>query len=106
MLIIKQSWWSSGASGGLSPVEVPTENISQGAFYANQSTIATTQSVSLQSAQVSSGPWFIEASTQMPTGNVTTNFCMRITGPVGPFLRPYLHTASTGEYNFTFLGVC
>ena len=105
MLIIKQAWFSTGTSGGLSAVELLGENVLQGVFYANHSTIATTQSVSLQSAQQSSGPWFIEASTQMATGNISTNFAMRLTGPVGPFIRPYLHTTSTGEYNFLFVGV-
>ena len=104
MLIIKQAWASTGSSGGLTAIEMldPPGNA---VFHIAHSTLATTNSVSFQTAQQSSGPWFIEGSTQLATGNVSTAFLMRIDGPVGPFARPYIHTASTGQYDFLLIGI-
>lgn len=103
MLTVKQAWTSTGASGGLAAIELrdpPTECV----FRVGVSTLATTQSISLQSAQESSGPWVIEASTQITTA-ASTAYVMRLTGPVGPWVRPYLHTTATGTYAVMFLGV-
>lgn len=69
------------------------------------STLATTNSLWFQSAQYSSGPWFTEASTQLAIGNVSTAFAMHVSGPVGPWVRPFLGTVSTGVYQITYLAV-
>ena len=103
-LMVKQGWTSTGASGGLAAIEVPA-GMCYATLYATQSTLATTQSISWQVAQQSTGPWFIEASTAMPIGNVSTAYGSHITGPMGPYVRPYLHTASTGNYAFLLIGV-
>ena len=109
MLISKQGWTidrsAAASSGAQAAVEMPTENVTQAVMYVDHSTLATTNSVSFQSAQQSSGPYFIEGSTQLATGNVSTNFAMRVTGPIGPFVRPYVHTASSGGYDFLLIGV-
>ena len=102
-LIINQSWLSTGSSGGMAAIEVPI-SAAYTVMYIDHSTLATTQSFSYQSAKESTGPWFIEGSTQISTA-VSTRFSLRVTGPVGSFVRPYLHTASTGLYNVQLIGV-
>ena len=103
MLTVKQAWASTGSSGGLTALEIPDPHQFTN-FHIAHSTLATTNSVSLQTAQQSSGPWFIEGSTQLSTA-VSTAFVMRISGPVGPWVRPYIHTASTGQYDFMLIGI-
>ena len=107
MNTINQAWIVNGtvSSGALTALEVPGENIAQAVVYVDFSTLATTQSFQFQSAQDSTGPWFVEASTVMPTGNVSTRFGMRIQGPIAPFVRPRLLTNATGNYNIMFVGV-
>ena len=102
-LLVKQAWSSTGASGGLAAIEVPN-GMHQTVLYIDCSTLATTQSASLMAAQRSTGPWFVEASTQIATA-VSTGFGLRVTGPIGPYVRPYLHTASTGTYGFTLTSI-
>ena len=103
-LITKQAWTSTGTSGAMTAIEVP-ESPNYAVLYVDHSTLATTQSASFQTAQNSTGPWFIEGSTQIAAANATTNFAMRVTGPIGPWVRPYLHTSSTGSYDFLLIGV-
>lgn len=102
-LMLKQGWTSTGTSGALSAIEAPA-GMAYATFYVDCSTLTTTQSISLQAAQASSGPWFIEASTQIAV-NISTAFGMHITSPVGPFVRPYLHSPGTGFYNILLVGV-
>lgn len=102
-LIAKQAWTSTGSSGALATIElpiVPTYSV----LYIDFSTLATTNSFALQSALASSGPWFNEGSTDISTA-ISTRLALRVTGPVGSFVRPILKTASTGAYNFQFIGV-
>ena len=104
MLIIKQVWTFSTAAFTGATVELGSENVSQSVVYFRCSTLATTQSFNFESAQASTGPWVTDASTAV-AANVSTNFAMRITGPVGPFVRPRILTASSGDYLATFIGV-
>lgn len=101
--IVKQAWASTGSSGGMAAIEL-IHCPSYAVMYIDHSTLATTQSFSFQSAQESSGPWFIEGSTQIAAANASTRFAMRVTGPIGPWVRPYFHSASTGNYNIILLG--
>lgn len=96
------SWESTGSSGGLTARTIPFPAI-EAVLYIQYSTLATTQSASFQTAQQSSGPWVIEASTVMSTA-VSTQHALRITGPFN-IVRPYLHTASTGTYRFRLIAV-
>ena len=100
---VKQTWTSTGSSGGLTAIEMP-DPAELLVLYIDHSTLASTNSISLQSAQNSSGPFFIEASTVISTA-VSTGFALRVTGPMAPWVRPYLHAASTGIFNFTLIGV-
>ena len=102
-LLFNQGWASTGTSGGLTAVELPM-SAALTTFYVDCSTLTTTQSISLQTAQNSTGPWFIEASTVMAV-NVSTAFRMQMTGPIGPWARPYLHSPGTGAYHFKLIGV-
>lgn len=95
-------WTSTGSSGGLTPVRVYGP-VSQSALYCQFSTLATTNSVSLQTAQESSGPWFTEGSTSISTAG-SGQVVLRMTGPYD-YARPYIHTASTGLYQFRLIGV-
>ena len=102
MQLIRQVWTSTGSSGGLASVflgETPRDV----ALFLAHSTLATTQSASLQTAINSSGPWFLEGSTQISTA-VSTAFKLAPTGPLARYARPYLHTASTGAYDFLLVG--
>lgn len=107
-LILSQRWVSTGSSGQVgAPVEC-RHGVRDLTCYIAHSTIITTNSFSLQTAQHSTGPWFIEGSTQLSTGNAataSTAFRLQITGPVGTWVRGYLHTASTGTYNILVLGL-
>ena len=99
---INHVWTSSGASGGLAAVRVYGP-VSQSALYCQFSTLATTNSVSFQTAQESSGPWFTEASTSIST-LAAGQFVLRVTGPYD-YMRPYIHTESTGTYQLRLIGV-
>ena len=102
MLEIAKTWTSTGSSGGLDAVRIigtPVESV----IYVQFSTLATTQSWSFQSAQDSTGPWMIEASGTISTA-ASTQVSIRLSGPFG-WVRPYLHTVSTGTYQFRLIGV-
>lgn len=102
MLEIDATWTSTGSTGGLSPVEVffpPIHSVMTCAH----STLATSNSISFQTAQAISGPWFTEASTSLSTGTEAA-VVMRVTGPYR-YVRPALHTASTGTYTIRLTGV-
>jgi hypothetical protein len=100
---INHSWTTDGASsGGLTPVQLffPPQ---QSVMTCAHSTLTSTQSWSFQTAQESSGPWFVEASTSIAV-NLSTAESLRVTGPY-VWARPYLHSASTGTYAFRLVGV-
>ena len=104
MLMTKQAWHSTtGSSGGLTAIEL-VEPPAYTVLYIDHSVTVATNSVSLQSAQFSTGPWFIETST-VTSSAVSTNFALRVTGPIGPWVRPYLHATSTGTFDFLLVGV-
>ena len=96
------AWDSTGTSGGMTIVSLPFPPV-QSALYIQYSTLATTQSVSMQTAQQSTGPWVIEASTSISTA-ASTQIVFRVTGPY-PFMRPYLHTSATGTYRLRLLAI-
>lgn len=102
-LMVKQGWSSTGATGGLTAIEVPA-GMAYATLYTAHSTLATSNSIEWQVAQESSGPWFIEASTALSTA-VSTMFGSHITGPIGPFIRPVTKTVATGVYRFLLIGV-
>ena len=104
MELIRQVWHSTGSSGGLQAFHMGQIARDVALFIAH-STLGTTQSASLQSAINSTGPWFIEGSTQLAAGNVSTVFKLAPQGPVGRWVRPYLHSASTGDYDFFLVGM-
>jgi hypothetical protein len=95
-------WTSTGSSGGLTAVSVQA-GAQQSVLYCEFSTLATTNSVSFQTAPTSSGPWFTEASTTISTTAGSSVVAMRLTGPY-LWMRPYIHTASTGTYTFRLIG--
>jgi hypothetical protein len=104
VLEINAVWTTDGASsGGLTPVQVRF-GAAQSVMTLQHSTLTTTQSWSFQTAQESSGPWFIEASTSI-AANLSTAESLRITGLGAGFVRPYLHSASTGTYQFRLTGM-
>jgi hypothetical protein len=104
MLLIDQPWTSTGSSGGLDAVQVP-DGVTESVLYAETSTIATTQSFSLQTGLASTGPWFTEGSTALAaTANVAAIAALRLTGPY-KWVRPYINSASTGTYRFRLIGV-
>lgn len=93
---------SSGSSGGMGDVPIPMGTMELVVYFQN-STIATTQSIRLDTAPDSTGPWVPEASTSISTvGSTSGRF--RITGPC-PWVRPVLQTASTGNYWVRIIGV-
>lgn len=94
---------ASASSGALAAIEVPSGAI-QHTFAVAFSTLATSNSLTLQSAQYSTGPWVAEASTQLSTA-ISTALVMHITGPIGPFVRPYFGTASSGGYDLFYIAV-
>lgn len=97
MLEIDNTWTSTGSSGGLTPVYLAA-GCQQSVLKCQFSTLASTQSFSFQTAQESTGPWFTEASTSISTA-VSGQAALRVTGPY-KWMRPYLHSASTGNYTF------
>lgn len=104
MLLVDQPWTSTGSSGGLAAIQVP-DGVMESVLYCQASTLATTQSFSLQTAINSSGPWFIEASTALAaTANDAAAANLRLTGPY-KWVRPRLNSASTGTYHLRLLGV-
>lgn len=103
MLEIISNWTSSGSSGGLAAVSVQY-GVTESVLYCQLSTIATTQSVSFQTAMESSGPWVNEATASLSTTGNSTAAAIRVQGPYN-WMRPYLHTASTGTYIFRLVGV-
>ena len=103
MLEFDLTWTSTGSSGGLTPIQLHWPACEQVVFYAQFSTLASTQSYSLHSAQDSTGPCVIEASTSISTAASTAQV-LRLTGPLNHWVRPYLHSASTGDYKFRLTG--
>lgn len=102
MLEINHVWTSTGgSSGGLTPVYLDF-GAQNSVLYVSHSTLATTNSISFQTAEASSGPWAIDASTGISTG-ASTAFALRLTGPYG-WVRPYFHTVSTGDYRIRLIG--
>ena len=102
-LIAKQAWTASSGAGGLTALYLPLPP-SYSVMYVECSTLATTNSFFFQSAQESSGPWFNELSTVVAV-NTSTRLGMRVTGPIGPYVRPFIGTGSSGVYRFEFIGV-
>ena len=107
MLEVDHTWVVPAATSSLSPttvlkLKVPTLHT---ALYCQASTLASTQSFSLQTAQSSAGPWATEGSTAV-SANGTSNSCdvLRLTGPY-LFARPRLNSVSTGSYTFRLVGV-
>lgn len=105
MLEHDYQWTSDGASsGGLTAVQIQA-GCSQLVLYGQSSTLASTNSFALQSAQQSTGPWFTEGSTSFSaTATVIGQSALRLTGPVR-WVRPYLNSASTGTYTFRMIAV-
>lgn len=101
-LEIDHAWTSTGSSGGLTPVYLAA-GCDLSALTINCSTLASTQSVSFQTASESTGPWFTEASTSLSTA-LAQSVVLRVTGPY-KWMRPYLHSASTGTYNLRLTAV-
>jgi hypothetical protein len=101
MLEINHAWTSTGSSGGLEPVYLDFPPMTS-VLMIQMSTIATTQSISFQTAQSSGGPWVNEATASVSTTASSANN-IRVTGPY-TWMRPYIHTASTGTYAFRLLG--
>lgn len=104
MLEVDYAWTSTGSSGGLSPVFVsmmPVHSI----VTVTHSTLASTQSFSVQIAEMSSGPWINEVQQSISTASgESTGFALRITGPY-KWIRPYLHSNSTGSYRVRLIGI-
>lgn len=102
MLEINNVWTSTGSSGGLTAVELRFGAV-ESILTLQHSTLATTTSFSFQTAQESSGPWFTEGSTAVSTG-AAGQVVLRVTGPY-TWMRPFLHTASTGALQFRLVAV-
>jgi hypothetical protein len=103
VLEIDYTWTTDGASsGGLAGVQL-RYGVIESVMTCQTSTLASTTSWSFQTAQESSGPWFTEASTSISTA-VVSQTALRITGPY-KWARPYLHSASTGSFQFRLVGV-
>lgn len=102
MLEIKHTWTSTGSSGGLTPAEVRFGAV-ESVMYIQNSTLASTQSISFQTAISSGGPWVTEATSTISTG-VASADRLRVTGPFH-WVRPFIHSASTGTYTITLTGV-
>ena len=103
MVEVELSWTSTGSSGALTSALVNMGAV-QTALYCEASTIATTQSFAIQTAAHSTGPWVTEGSTSVGGGAAATGAAvLRLTGPF-KYVRPYLNSASTGNYTFRLLG--
>lgn len=101
MFEINHTWTSTGSSGGLTPVEVRS-GVMQSALFCQTSTLASTSSFSFQTAQESTGPWFTEGSTSLSTA-LAQQAVLRVTGPYA-WMRPFIHSASTGTFQFKLIG--
>lgn len=97
MLEVNHRWTSTGSSGGLTAIRTDGFQL-ESVLYVFYSTLATTQSVSFQTSEESTGPWVIEATASISTA-VSSAAAIRVTGPY-TWVRPYIHTESTGTYNF------
>jgi hypothetical protein len=102
LLEINQTWTSTGSSGGLTPVYLASA-CADAVLKITHSTLASTQSISLQTAGSSAGPWVNEATASFSTA-VSTAAAIRVTGPF-LWMRPYLHSESTGDYTFRLVAV-
>src|SRR5262245_2934171 len=100
MLEINYVWTSDGTSGGLTPVSVQAGCLNS-VLYVEFSSLASTQFVSFQTAPTSSGPWIAEASTSISSG-AGGGIAMRVTGPF-IWMRPFIHSASTGTYTLRLI---
>lgn len=107
MLVLDYTW-TVPAAGSSSPTLNGVEikfGPSYTVLYATCSTLASTQSFSLQTAPTSTGPWIGEGSTSLPgTATVSGGALLRLTGPYR-FVRPLLNSVSTGTYTFRLIGV-
>jgi hypothetical protein len=103
MLELAHTWTSTGSSGGLTAVEVRWP-LTEATISLQVSTLASTQSWSVQTAHESTGPWYNLMTGAVSTG-ASTAYALSNTGPVAGFVRVYLHSASTGAYQFKLLGV-
>lgn len=101
MLEVDFKWTSTGSSGGLTAIYVGGWCL-ESVLKVSHSTLATTNSISFQTAGESSGPWVIEATGTASTA-ASSAFAIRVTGPYR-WMRPYIHTASTGDYTFHLTG--
>ena len=102
MLEINVLWTSTGSSGGLESVHVSGTPMAS-VLTIQHSTLASTQSISFQIGQASTGPWVNEATASQSTA-VSTASAIRVTGPY-KWMRPYFHSASTGTYTLRLIGV-
>lgn len=106
MLLINQVWTLDGSSTsvGNTPVELPIPP-SYSLLTVSCSTIASTTSFQFQTAQASTGPWFVEGSTSISaTASVPSQDTIRVTGPF-TWMRPVLKTPSTGVITFRLVAV-
>jgi Zn-dependent M28 family amino/carboxypeptidase len=104
MILLNQKWHSTGSSGPVASAIFLQSPVRDIALFINHSTLASTQSCSLQSAIESTGPWFVEGSTQIAAANASTGFKLAAQGPTGNWIRVYLHSNSTGDYDFQLVG--
>ena len=110
-ILVRQNWnlaadvSSAGMQGGTnaSAIEVPL-TAQYHVMYVDFSTLAPSNSLQFQAAIESSGPWFAETSTQLSTA-ISTRLGMRVSGPVGPLVRPFFGTVATGVYHVTYIAV-
>lgn len=102
MLEVNHAWTSTGSSGGLEPVYLSFGCL-ESALQIQCSTLASTQSISFQTAPSTEGPWINEATVTLSTA-VSTAVAIRVTGPYG-WMRPYFHSASTGAYTLRLIAV-
>lgn len=103
MIEIDASWTSTGSSGGLTPVYVQC-GVLESVLKIQCSTLASTQSISFQTGQSSAGPWINEATASFSTSMTgSTAAAVRVTGPY-TWMRPYFHSASTGDYTLRLVG--
>lgn len=105
MLEVKHTWLSTGSTSGWNTAIQLDGFHSMAALYVKASTIATTNSVQLQTALSSAGPWAVEGSTSISaTASAESLDVLRLTGPF-TWVRPVLKTVSTGNYTIQLLGV-
>lgn len=102
MIELNHTWTSTGSTAAFTPVAIP-DGVIEAALYLQCSTLATTNTVEFQTAQESTGPWAIEASTTIST-LAAQQIVLRLTGPF-LYMRPNLKTVSTGAYTLRLLGV-